>query len=190
MHAFTIWLPVASYYSDNFNPCIPGNVRSMHGDYHRAGGTAQPDWQTVGHVGDVQPLEYGGGFVYADRTGVYPPEVHFWHERENGRGKFKVYRFALEPCFYNCGILSDNRFHKNSPAWFADRLESMTDDTESLIEMFLSSDPMTNVAAWLEVGNYHGFENLDSYPGEYTLAEMETRYKTELEESETKLIEP
>lgn len=40
--------------------------------------TNQPIWKYAGHVGDVDPLSYGGGFVYVDETGVYPPELTYF----------------------------------------------------------------------------------------------------------------
>jgi hypothetical protein len=40
----------------------------------------QPKWKCIGHVGDVDPVEHGGGIVYTDETGVYPPEAVFFLE--------------------------------------------------------------------------------------------------------------
>jgi len=40
--------------------------------------TNQPIWKYAGHIGDVDPLSYGGGFVYVDETGVYPPELTYF----------------------------------------------------------------------------------------------------------------
>lgn len=180
MYAFTIWIQPASYY-DAFNPCIPAVVYQMH-NYETSLPrciSQQPEWEFAGNIGDASPLDYGGGFVYRDKTGVYPPEVHFWHEREP-RGKFKVYRFQCEECFYNGGILSDNKYHKDSAVWFADDLSSMGFDPEEMIDAFLSSDPMKQAFAWKSVGRHWGYENLDSCPDEYTLAEMEIRYAVEL----------
>ena len=187
MNAFTIWLPVPPYYSDSFNPCIPAVVYGRQNYDTSPPGfiSQQPEWEFVGNIGDASPLEYGGGFVYRDKTGVYPPEVHYWLEREedsngNHRGKFIVYTFQCEPCFFTDGILSDNKYHKNTPAWFADKLDSIGIDEDELIDAFLSADPMLNAFAWQETGQYWGFENLDSYPERYTPAEMEERYAKEL----------
>lgn len=37
--------------------------------------TNQPQWKRIDNLGDVHPIDYGGFFVYVDRTGVYAPEV-------------------------------------------------------------------------------------------------------------------
>ena len=36
---------------------------------------SQPVWSCIANLGDVNPIDYGGYFVYIDTTGVYPPEA-------------------------------------------------------------------------------------------------------------------
>lgn len=122
--------------------------------------TNQPKWAKVGVVGDINPVDYGGGIVFEDKTGVYAPEVEYY-ERDNGAylGKIRVYRFSADKCTFTNGVLSDNRFHPDHPVWFAGKLP---DDTTP--EQFCSEDTMTRAMAWTEVGLYYGFENLDNYP--------------------------
>ena len=36
--------------------------------------TKQPKWKLIAQLGDVNPIDYGGYFIYEDETGVYPPE--------------------------------------------------------------------------------------------------------------------
>lgn len=65
--------------------------------------TQQPIWKLIGHTGDIDPIAYGGSFVYIDETGVYCPEMAFfepgsdeqWHETE-GATPLQVYRILLE----------------------------------------------------------------------------------------------
>lgn len=65
--------------------------------------TQQPEWKNVGHIGDVDPIAHGGGFVYVDTTGVYPPELTWfepgsdeqWHKTE-GKTPLQVYRTVLD----------------------------------------------------------------------------------------------
>ena len=96
--------------------------------------------------------------------------------------KWMVYRFTLNPCTYIDGVLSDNKFHPEYPAWFARDLHSIASSSgqpsdHAFIGMFLSDDPCERAWAWRAVGEYHGFENLDSYPLTLTRAEVEARYK-------------
>lgn len=122
--------------------------------------TNQPKWVKVGVVGDINPVDYGGGLVFEDKTGVYAPEVEYYLG-DNGAylGKIRIYRFSADKCTFVNGVLSDNRFHPELPAWFADKLP---DDTTP--EQFCSEDTMIRAMAWTEVGLYYGFENLDNYP--------------------------
>jgi hypothetical protein len=143
--------------------------------------TKQPVWKCIANLGDVNYLEYGGRLVFIDETGVYPPEVEVIQEPCDGDAHFTVHRFIVEPCTYVAGILSDNRFHPTMPAWFADDLESMARyagrTVADLIAMFLSDKVEERAEAWLIVGDYHGFDNLDSYPLRLTRKEATRRYR-------------
>ena len=47
--------------------------------------------------------------------------------------------------------------------------------------LFCSDNPLDRATAYRAVGEYHGFENLDSYPLRFdTRAEVEARYAVEL----------
>src|SRR5262245_19815580 len=80
--------------------------------------TKQPQWKLIANLGDVDPVTYGGFFVFVDETGVYDAEAEYWPEREEGEKQI-VYRFILEPCTFVDGVLSDNKFHPNYATWFA-----------------------------------------------------------------------
>lgn len=144
--------------------------------------SSQPVWNKVGTVGDVNPIDYGGGIVLVDGTGVYPPEVEYYEPIDPDReaSPVKVYRFVLYPCTYVNGVLSDNKYHPDHAVWFADdvhtlasQFEDMADD--DLIGMFCSDDPMERAFAWLEVGMYNGLDNLDDYPLTMSYSEAENR---------------
>ena len=161
--------------------------------------SAQPKWRFVANLGDVSPLEYGGYFVYRDITKVYAPEAELLREPEDGRdhdsaARWTVYRFTLEPCTFIDGILSDNPYHPSRPAWFAgteperelrpqdttylrDLAEFIGADVKDLITDFCSDDPIRRAQAWRVVGDYHGYENLDSDPLVLTRAEVKKRYR-------------
>ena len=121
---------------------------------------AQPKWHKIGVVGDVNPVDYGGGLVFEDKTGVYAPEVEYYdRDSDDDNAKIRVYRFSADKCTFVNGVLSDNRFHPELPAWFADKLPDGTTP-----DQFCSDDTMLRAWAWTEVGLYYGFENLDNYP--------------------------
>lgn len=56
--------------------------------------TQQPVWRFLANLGDENPLEYGGYFIYEDTTGVYEPEGAIVEPLVNG--KYIVYRFSLD----------------------------------------------------------------------------------------------
>lgn len=137
--------------------------------------TKQPRWKRVANLGDVNPLDYGGLFVYVDQTGVYAPEMERIENvnDEDPKQGWIVHRVVLEPCTYDyeTGILSDNPFHPQHAVWFADDLGRIADFTgvtvKELIEEFLSTDPIKRANAWRSALDYHGWDNGDSYPRTY-----------------------
>lgn len=97
--------------------------------------TKQPVWKTPGQLGDINPIDHGGGFVYVDETGTYPPKLE-WIE-PMGKDEYDdptswtVHRFSIKICTYRSpagfaltepspdGILSNNPYHPDLAAWFA-----------------------------------------------------------------------
>jgi len=116
---------------------------------------------------------------------------------EEAATPYTVYRFILEPCTYVNGILSDNRFHPEHAAWWAapeaEKANRPQDTTylsniaghvgaelDQIIGEFCSDDPLERAVAYRAVGDYHGFDNLDSYPLKLTRAEAKERYASYL----------
>ncbi len=133
-------------------------------------------------------------WILRDKTGVYPEEGELLIVPEEDGGEYTIYRFILERCTFTEGVLSDNKFHPEHAAWWAKPeaerkvrpqdttyLKNIADfigmDVEELAEHFCSDDALKRAAAYLAVGDYHGFENLDSYPLTMTRLEVKARYK-------------
>lgn len=138
---------------------------------------SQPKWRRIANLGDVNPINYGGFFVYIDLTGVYAPEaeVLITNEVAGDCDSWTIYRFILEPCTYTVdsgyeggGVLSDNPYHPMYAVWFADKLESIAETMgtarEELIKLFCSDKAIDRAEAWRMVGDYFGYDNLDQYP--------------------------
>lgn len=154
------------------------------------------DWEQIGTFGDVNPIEYGGGFVFTPRAGVEPEAEYIEPPTDPDApgARWRVYRFGLKRCTFENGILSDNQFHPGHPAWFAEPETGRTlrpqDNTylsciadwvgatcAELIQLLCSLDPLERCAAYVDIGNYHGWEELDHYPLELSKAEIEERYR-------------
>ena len=156
---------------------------------------SQPKWKCVANLGDKNPIDHGGLFVLIDETGMYPPEMERLEPLIGD--KWEVRRVVLDPCTWNeaTGVLSDNKYHPDHAAWFAqpesERKERPQDTTYlqdvcdsmdyELIADFCSGDPIRMANAYRAVLDYHGWENGDSYPLEFTSCEeVEARYKETL----------
>jgi hypothetical protein len=153
--------------------------------------TNQPKWRFLANLGDVSPVEYGGYFIFTDDTGVYPPEAEYWDADSR-----EAYRFDLEQLHLVEGHLISKRLYdkvlfggpdalpyplKDYVEWFDDDLSGVASATgftvEQLQAWFCSDDPLDRARAYREVGEFWGFENLDSYPLHLTKREAEKRYK-------------
>ena len=138
----------------------------------------QPVWSPVGNLGDADPLENGGYFVYRDLTEVYPEEAE--HLAVNENGPRIVHRFILDRCTFVDGVLSDNPYHPDQPAWFAKEIDDVANCTgitsADLIAQFCSIDPLERARAFRAIGEYFGFGELDSYPLSLTPQEAANRY--------------
>ena len=132
----------------------------------------------IANLGDVDYITYGGTLVYTDTTGVYSPEAEVIVPNGN---TWLVYRYILDRCTYDNGVLSDNKYHPETPAWFADDLASVCEShgayREATIQQLCSEDPVERAFAYQMIGEYHGWDNFDGYPMTFiSLADIEARY--------------
>lgn len=161
--------------------------------------TNQPKWELIANLGDANPIEYGGYFIYRDTTGVYPEEAELLDSPEDDSGTWTVYRFILDRLER---IETDDRIllvpsgfsqkwaNGKLPhpiyvydEWFSENLSRVADYIgQTLEEMrndLCSEDARRRAFAYRAIGEYHGFDNLDSYPLTFThRAEVELRYQS------------
>ncbi len=142
--------------------------------------TKQPKWKFVANLGDVNYIQEGGLFVYIDETGVYAPEMVKIYPIDNKTGKCEIRRVILDKCTFENGVLSDNPYHKDKPAWFSTGINSVPrfgGYTTATFIGYLTGDNIPDRAiAWQLIGDYFGWENLDSYPSFMTAEEFNSRY--------------
>lgn len=137
--------------------------------------TNQPVWKVVGNVGDINPIEYGGGIVFEDTTGVYEPEMHCFNNNEEHEGTDKEVELSvvlLEKCYFNriTNTLSDNKYHKDHAAWFAKDISKIVEcygiESKQLIEWLCSDDTMERAMGYETLVNYYGKYEFDQDPTE------------------------
>lgn len=155
---------------------------------------SQPDWECIGQLGDKNPIDHGGYWIFRDKTSVYPDEAELLITPDDEDGEYTIYRFALDRCTYVNGVLSDNKFHPDHAAWWAGTeeerrarpqdttyLTNIADfigmDVGELAADFCSEDALKRAMAYRSVGDFHGFENLDSDPLTMKCREVKARYK-------------
>lgn len=160
--------------------------------------TNQPTWKQIGTVGDINPFDYDGGFIYQDETGVYTEELEYIQADNDGLmddATWNVYRWSLDRLemvtaengdilLVPFGFSSRNDLPHpiaSYDEWFngdiASAANSLGCTVETLRESLCSQDATRRAFAYLELAQYHGFANFDSYPYTYTdREELEARY--------------
>lgn len=155
---------------------------------------SQPKWKCVAQLGDKNPVDHGGFFVLIDTTGVHTPQVELLESPDDDEGEWMVYRFDLDRCTYIDGVLSDNPFHPTHPAWFAkpenhraarpqdttylsNVCRTMDIEESELVRLLCSENPVERAQGYRCIGQYHGWDNFDSYPLTMKRGEVNRRYK-------------
>lgn len=141
---------------------------------------SQPEWECIANLGDVNPIEHGGKFVLVDKTGVYAPEMEVLEKEYHQRNSWLVWRFVMEPHTYINGVLSDNPYHPDEPAWYADDIagvaESCGVEPDELIRNLCSADPRERAEGYYCLFTCLSAADFDSYPLELNRTEVEERY--------------
>ena len=149
------------------------------------GTTTQPDWELLANIGDCNPIDHGGAFIFRDKRGNYPPEMEvLLEDGENEYGEpthWTVHRFILDKCIWQDGVLSDNPYHPECAVWFAndlDRVSRFADFPGDSLRRYLCSDDLIERAqAYRVLYQYYGLHEFDSYPLAFTdREEVEKRY--------------
>jgi hypothetical protein len=155
--------------------------------------TQQPIWKAVANLGDVNPEAYASAFVLVDQTGVYDPEIDCFEPPDGDAHHWERYRWILDPCTYRDGILSDNPYHPELPAWWAQDLSSVaytcSMKESDLINLLCSDDPITRARGYLVVAAHWGMYemtggNVETYKGKYRLVPYSIirKYQKQIEE--------
>jgi hypothetical protein len=147
--------------------------------------TSQPKWKCVGRVGDADPIAYGGGFVYQDTTGIYPPAMTWFEEatdedwKDNGeRCEVTVYHLLLEK-----GTMADDDRRPHHEWWWGS-LADVAQDTgvplEDLEEWADSTNPMDRACLYRVLIHYHGVVEFDPSPVRMTEKQAYEKFAGEL----------
>jgi hypothetical protein len=112
--------------------------------------TNQPKWQLVANLGDVNPFDHGGFFIWKDLTGKYDLEATILLLDEENEDKIQEVRILME----KCNALDE---------FFADDLDSIASfagqDRQELIDQLASDEPIARGRAYQALTMYYNVEN-------------------------------
>jgi hypothetical protein len=164
------------------------------------------DWKFLGNLGDASPLEYGGYFIYEGKKEPPRRDVKAWipgdvpaeaerlvldHE-ESDETTYTVYQIVLEPLKLVDDYLVPLIYKRSWPhpverydAWFHKHLAQVAEfvgtSEEELEKDFTSRDPLVRADAYRAIGDYFGWDELDSDPLRGLSRDaVEERYRKEL----------
>ena len=140
--------------------------------------TKQPVYRLAANIGDVNPLE-NLRLVYVDITGVYPPVLVYGEEYD---GRWEIARIECDRCTMrnnDPATISDNPYHTDKPAWFADRIREVSSfcDNRDLAADLCGMDPVERARAYESLVSYFGIMEFDSSPETMTAGDVKRRYR-------------
>jgi hypothetical protein len=149
--------------------------------------TNQPKWKCIAQIGDINPLEYGGNWIFIDETNTYQPESEKLLISENEKGKYIAYRYCLDKCKMINGFLVPAKYTdiwsyplSSYDEWYHKELINIAKTFDMQLSelelLFCSDSPIDRALAYETLGEYYGYENLDSYPLIMTKTEAKKRY--------------
>lgn len=126
--------------------------------------TKQPQYRIVyefySDTNDMTILE-------KDITGVYRPRLSYLEEMADGT--FQLSRIDVEAHTFINGILSDNKYHPELPAWYAETALKVFSEFEAGIETMVKllcndADIRAQAQAFSWIVEYYGTYEFDQYP--------------------------
>lgn len=125
----------------------------------------------IGAIGDVDPIEYGGGLVFYTEHG---PIIEYTHGLE-GEPDADEDEDDVKMDVYQVYVASSVWDDLN----WADEMEiaEVTGiQLRKLVKMGKSKDVMDRVAAYEAAASVYGWHELDQYPAKLTAKELEQRW--------------
>jgi hypothetical protein len=128
----------------------------------------QPNWILIHNKYDEDD-EGGDGeaiLVIQDLTEAYDPMCLRFSR--NMDGSVSLHSFNIEThfrCTHDPRHVGTNEFHPDNPEWYSSSSAGLE---EYQVERLLSPNPVTRAYELLEIAMYHGIENFDNYPEEFT----------------------
>jgi len=131
----------------------------------------------VGNIGDVDPIQYGGGVVFEDEDGGYTLEYVYGADSDEDYGweqnpdyEHVVYRVGLESDL-------DSFLRWNDWADLDAVADSVGATKDELLERARKGGAVGR--AWLanEIAAHYGWQNLDEYPVKITERDLVKRWK-------------
>jgi hypothetical protein len=151
--------------------------------------TNQPKWKCIAQIRDVNPIDYGGHWILQDSTQVYDEEseILLVDDDNSQKTSYIVYRYSLDKLKLVKGYLVPAKYDASWPhpvasynQWFAKDIQSIAEfigmTTYKLEKLIIANDPVCRAIAYEAIGQYFGYENLDSYPLILTENEVKERY--------------
>jgi hypothetical protein len=127
----------------------------------------------LANLGDVNPVDHGGYFVInRNASKRLDPEYQLviLETIDEPIPTWYYGHISIDKCYYTNGILSDNQYHLDKPAWFADWFKDYDPTCDDERDYHLKSrdyicsdDPIKRGSVYRDLGMYYGWENLGGH---------------------------
>ncbi len=118
----------------------------------------------LGTIGDINPIEYGGGIVYKEYDSLC---LEFTHGIEEDEKTATVYRIPIEEDIFDDLCWVDLEDVASCCGYEVEEIEAFGRD----------KDPVVRAQVLADIGGYYGFHELDYYPLVLSVDDLETRWE-------------
>jgi hypothetical protein len=146
---------------------MPVKPKVEHGRYFLNPGYAgEVESKKIGSIGDVNPIEYGGGVVFDTEYGPIIEYTYGLEDESDDANEMDVYQVSVAR-----SVWDDLNW-----AYEMEIAEVTGIQLRKLVKMGKSKDVMDRVAAYEAAASVYGWHELDQYPVKLTAKELEQRW--------------
>ncbi len=133
---------------------------------------SQPKWKLVANIGDVNPFEHGGVFIFKDTTGVYDPEILFIDPLEDIPQVANTYRVVMD--IVTKESIQDEFWGDSNDIEGVAGFIGQT--SQQFIDDITSDDLVRRGFAWDALVKYYGPQNFGECPDLTKISDLRRKY--------------
>ena len=154
---------------------VSSKMRELYNRFRRRGFShadstrlARDEMRMIGHIGDVNWLDYGGGPVYKTDNGYFLEYVQSDEDEDGPHKVWTIYGVSMPDPSGIKDWLKRGDIQKFTGV-----------STKEYLSALRSKNPLAEAQIWSDIASYYGWHELDQYPLTLNRKEVTLRYGEE-----------